>query len=124
MVRYFPTAIPQEKFFKIDGETSLEKYRFRTTLYEGARKWMREVPVRRYVQDLIFAVLFQLMHIDPNVLTAKITNIKSTEFVKRGNSFLLINLHFLLGKFGARQHFIVYSDLQIKKNLFHQTTKE
>jgi hypothetical protein len=79
---------------------------------------MREVSVRQYVQDLRDAVLFQVVFIDRNVLTAKITNIKSIEFVKRGNSFL-INLHFLLGKLGARQHFRVYSDLQTK-NLFHQ----
>lgn len=39
-------------------------------------------------------------------------------FVKSGNSFLLINLHLLLGKLGARQHFIVYTDLQTNKNYF------
>lgn len=32
---------------------------------------MREVPVRRYAQDLTLAILFQVMHIDSNVLTAK-----------------------------------------------------
>jgi len=62
---------------------------------------MREVPVCRCAQDLRVAVLFQVMHIDPKVLTAKITNIKSTEFLKHGNSFLLINLHFLLGEPGS-----------------------
>jgi hypothetical protein len=86
---------------------------------------MTEVPVRRYARDFKVAVLFQVMHIDPKVFTPKITNIKSIEFVERGNSFLLINPYFLLGKRGARQQTIVYkySDLQTK-NLFHQTTKE
>jgi len=82
---------------------------------------MRVVPVRRYAQYLTVAVLFQVMHIDPNVLTSIITNI---EFVKRGKSFLLINLQILLGKLGAPQQLIVYSDLQTKKNVFHQTTKD
>lgn len=56
-------------------------------MYEGARKWMREVSVCRYAQDLTVAVVFQVMHVEPNVLTAKITNNKSREFVKLGNIF-------------------------------------
>jgi hypothetical protein len=86
-------------------------------LYEVARKWVREVPVRRHAQDLKVAVLFQVVYIDPKALTAKIANIKSIERVKRGNSFLLINLHFLLGKLNATRHLIVYSDLQTKKHV-------
>jgi len=78
---------------------------------------MSGVPVLRCAQEFTVVILFQVMRIDPKVLTSKITNIKSIEFVEHGNSFFLINLHFLLGKLGARQQTIVqkYSGLQTKK---------